>query len=125
MNNVLLVFFGAGLGGVLRYGLSNGIHILLGRNFPYGTLTVNISGCFLMGLLSTILLDHVDGMSSQLRALLLIGFLGSYTTFSAFSMETLNLFESGNWFGAITNILSNTAISLLAVWLGILGGRSL
>lgn len=125
LQNIFLVFIGAGFGGVFRFLVSNGIHMLCGKNFPYGTLAVNISGCFLMGLLSTFLLEHFNGISPQLRALLLIGVLGGYTTFSSFSLETLNLFGSGNWLYGMINIVANTVISLLALWVGILGGRSL
>lgn len=125
MSHSLFIFLGAGFGGVLRYWTSNGIHLLFGRNYPYGTLAVNVSGCFLMGLFTALLLEHFDGTSPQLRALLLIGFLGGYTTFSAFSIETLNLFESGHGLSAIINILSNTMMCLMAVWIGVIGGRSL
>lgn len=125
MNNTALIFFGAGIGGVLRYWVSNGVYMVLGRQFPYGTLIVNVSGCFLMGLLFIITLERVDGLGAQLRALLLIGLLGGYTTFSSFSIETINLFENGNWVSAITNILLSTMVCLLAAWLGVLGGRSL
>ena len=102
--NTLLIFFGAGTGGVFRYWISNGIYWLLGRQFPYGTLVVNATGSFLMGFLFALILERFDGIGPQLRALLLIGFLGGYTTFSSFSIETLNLFENGAWISAILNI---------------------
>lgn len=125
MNNTLLIFFGAGLGGVLRYWISQNMYLLLGRQFPYGTLVVNVSGSFVMGLLFVLILDRFDGIGSQLRAFLLIGILGGYTTFSSFSIETLNLFESGAWFSASLNILLSVVLSILAVWLGVIGGRQL
>src|SRR5580692_9886839 len=102
--NSTLIFIGAGLGGVCRYWISNGVHFLFGKHFPYGTLVVNVSGCFLMGLLFVLTLERFDGIGSEFRALLLIGLLGGYTTFSSFSMETINLFESGNWSSALMNI---------------------
>lgn len=101
----LLIFLGAGFGGICRYWISNGIHWLLGRQFPYGTLIVNATGCFLMGFLFVLILERLNGIGQQLRLLLLIGFLGGYTTFSSFSIETLNLYESGDLFGASLNIL--------------------
>lgn len=125
MNNTLLIFLGAGFGGVLRYWVSNGAYLLLGRQFPYGTLVVNISGCFLMGLLFVLTLERLDGIGSQLRALLLIGLLGGYTTFSSFSIETINLFESGNWLSAITNVVLSAILCIGAAWLGVIGGRNL
>ncbi|MCX7115558.1 MAG: fluoride efflux transporter CrcB [Gammaproteobacteria bacterium] len=123
MPHTFLIFLGAGCGGVTRYWMSNATHWLLGRQFPYGTLMVNISGSFLMGLLFTLILDRFDGIGPQLRSLLLIGFLGGYTTFSSFSMETLNLIESGAGFSAFLNIVLSVTLCILAAWLGVLGGR--
>lgn len=125
MINNLLIFIGAGCGGLFRYWLSSGIYSLVGRQFPYGTLFVNVSGCFLMGLLFVLTVERFDGSGSQLRALLLIGLLGGYTTFSSFSIETVNLFESGNWLSALMNILLSTIICIIATWLGVIGGRNL
>lgn len=124
MMNTLLIFFGAGLGGVVRYWVSNSVHLLLGRHFPYGTLVVNVSGCFLMGFLFIILLERFNGMGSQFRSFLLIGFLGGYTTFSAFSIETLNLLEKDALIGAMINILLSVILCLLAAWLGMIGGKN-
>jgi fluoride exporter len=125
MNDVLLVFLGAGLGGTCRYGISNLVHGLLGRDFPYGTLAVNTAGSFLMGLFFILVLDRFAGIAPQLRSFLLIGFLGGFTTFSSFSIETLNLFESGAWVAASLNILLNIILCISLAWLGVLGARSL
>ncbi len=121
----ILIFIGAGLGGIARYRLSNYIYSLIGKNFPYGTLLVNVTGCFFMGLVFTVLLERFNGIGSELRALLLIGFLGGYTTFSSFSMETFNLFENGAWFSAMLNILLSVFLCTIAVWAGVIGGRNL
>lgn len=121
----LLIFVGAGCGGIFRYWISNVSYWLLGRQFPYGTLVVNVSGCFLMGILFVFLLERFNGFGPQLRSLLLIGFLGGYTTFSSFSIETLNLFENGALLSAIVNILLSVILCLAATWLGIIGGRQL
>lgn len=125
MINTLLIFLGAGIGGVFRYWVSNGVYWLMGRQFPYGTLVVNASGCFLMGLLFVLTLERFDGIGPQLRSLLLIGLLGGYTTFSSFSIETLNLFESGAWVSATLNIFISVVLCLVLTWLGVLGGRQL
>lgn len=125
MINSLLIFLGAGSGGVLRYWISNGIHLLLGREFPYGTFAVNVSGCFLMGFLFVLTVEWLEGSASQWRALLLVGLLGGYTTFSSFSMETVALFEKGDWQVALANIVLSLATCLVATWLGVTGGRAL
>jgi len=123
--NTLFIFLGAGAGGVFRYWISNLTYSLLGRAFPYGTLIVNVSGCFLMGLLFVVILERFDGISAQLRSLLLIGVLGGYTTFSTFSIETINLFENGEHLSAAANILLSVILCITATWLGVLGGRQL
>lgn len=125
MSETILIFIGAGLGGVLRFWISNISYFFLGRQFPYGTLIVNVSGCFLMGLLFVLLLERFNGSGSQLRSLLLIGLLGGYTTFSSFSIETLNLFENGAFLSGATNILLSIMLCLAATWLGVIGGRQL
>lgn len=125
MINIILIFLGSGLGAVSRYGASHLIHRILGRDFPYGTLIVNASGSFVMGLLFILILERFAGFAPQLRAFLLIGFLGGYTTFSSFSMETLILFENGAWISASINILLNMIVCISLAWLGVLGARSL
>ena len=125
MLDTLLIFVGAGFGGVFRFWISNISYWFLGRQFPYGTLIVNVSGCFLMGFLFILLLERFDGIGTQLRSLLLIGFLGGYTTFSSFSIETLNLFENGASVSAALNIILSIILCLAATWLGVIGGRQL
>jgi fluoride exporter len=125
MTHTLLIFLGAGIGGILRYWVSNSIYWLLGRQFPYGTLVVNVSGCFLIGFLFILILERFDGIGPQLRSFLLVGLLGGYTTFSSFSIETLNLFENGSWLSAMLNIFLSVILCLSATWLGVIGGRQL
>lgn len=125
MLHSFLIFFGAGIGGVFRYWISNSAHWFLGEKFPHGTLIVNVSGCFLMGLLFVILLERFDGPGMQLRAFLLIGVLGGYTTFSSFSIEAFNLLESGDWLNATWYIFLSVILCVAAVWLGVVSGKQL
>jgi CrcB protein len=108
----------------LRYGASVGVYSLLGRGFPYGTLFVNVSGSLLMGLLSIVMLERFN-IGPEWRAAILIGLLGSFTTFSTFSIETLNLLEQGDMVRAFSNIALSVIVCLAAVWLGISLGRQL
>lgn len=125
LNTSLLIFIGAGFGGLFRYWVSNGIYFLFGRHFPYGTLFVNVSGCFLMGLLFVLTLERSDNTGPELRALFLVGLLGGYTTFSSFSVETINLLETGHTWSALLNIILSVVVCIIATWLGLLWGRSL
>jgi len=125
MSHYILIFLGCGVGGLSRYWISNGIHLLLGQRFPYGTLIVNVTGSFLMGLLFILILERFYTIAPQLRAFLLIGLLGGYTTFSSFSLETMNLFLQGEILKMILNIVLSILLCLLATGAGIIIGRQL
>jgi CrcB protein len=108
----------------LRYGASLGVYSLLGRGFPYGTMFVNVTGSLLMGLLSIMMLERFN-IGPEWRAAILVGLLGSFTTFSTFSIETLNLMEQGDMMRAFANIALSVIVCLIAVWIGISLGRQL
>lgn len=108
----------------MRFLVANGIYSLLGRGFPHGTLFVNISGSFLMGFLSTLLLQRFS-IAVEYRAAIFIGFFGAYTTFSTFALETVNLFEEGSFLKACLNIFLSVVLCLVAVWFGLIWGRTL
>ncbi len=95
-----------------------------GRGFPYGTLTVNVLGSLAMGLLYELFLQRLS-ISPEVRALLLVGFLGAFTTFSAFSIETVHLIEQGDLLKAVGNILASVILCVLATWCGLLIARQL
>jgi len=120
-----LAFIAAGgaTGALMRYWLSNGVYALLGRGFPYGTLTVNVTGSLLMGFIYVFMIERMD-ISVEWRAGLMIGLLGAFTTFSTFSIETLNLIESGEQLKAAMNILLSVTLCILGCWLGMVVGRN-
>jgi len=121
-----LVFVAAGgaTGAVLRYLVSTGLHSILGRGFPYGTLAVNISGSLAMGLLFVLLIERMDA-GIEWRAGLMIGLLGAFTTFSSFSIETLNLLEAGEHLKASINVLLSVTLCIVCAWVGMILGRQL
>ena len=120
------ILFGGGVGALLRFVVSSGVYQWLGRDFPYGTLTVNVLGSFLIGLLSEgLLVEPVGRLAAAYRPALLVGFLGAFTTFSTFSLETLGLLEQGQLLRALTNVLVSVLLCLAAVALGVYLGRLL
>jgi fluoride exporter len=115
----LWVALGSAIGGVARYGLSGIVAHQAGETFPWGTLVVNVTGSFVIGFLAT--LTGTDGrwlVPSQGRQFLMTGICGGYTTFSSFSLQTLNLTRDGQWFRAGMNVVLSVVLCLVAVWLG-------
>jgi len=124
MKVLVFIALGGAVGAILRYGASIGIYSLFGRGFPYGTLFVNVFGSLLMGVLTVMLLERLD-IGAEWRAAVLVGLLGSFTTFSTFSIETLYLLEQGESMRAVVNMVLSVLLCLAAVWFGVLLGRQL
>ena len=124
MMQALAIAGGGAIGALMRFYASTGIYAWLGRGFPYGTLFVNVTGSILMGFLYVWFLDRVQ-VSPEMRAALLVGVLGAFTTFSTFSIETLNLLENGEWMKAVTNIVLSVLLCIAGAWLGVILGRQL
>ena len=115
----LWIALGSALGGVGRYWLSGVIARRFGEAFPVGTLVVNATGSFVIGFIAS--LTRPEGrllLSASGRQFLMVGICGGYTTFSSFSLQTLNLAREGEWFYAGANVVASLLLCLLAVWLG-------
>lgn len=124
MVRLLAIAGGGAAGAVARYWVSGRVYQWLGTGFPWGTLAVNVAGSFLIGLLAILLIERMP-YSAEWRSLLIIGFLGAFTTFSTFSLETLALIEQADYAKALANALLSVVACLAATWLGVVAGRAL
>lgn len=123
MHDYFAVAIGGSIGAMLRFLVTDLLGYRLGRDFPYGTLAVNVAGSFLIGLLFVLLREKFP-VTEPLRVGIIVGFLGALTTFSSFSLDTLALLEEGLLLRAGTNIVLNLVFCLFAVWAGtLLAGR--
>ena len=127
MSLYLWIAVGSALGGVSRFALSGYVAHHFGETFPWGTLLVNVSGCFLIGFFAA-LTDPAEGRllaGPTARQFFMTGLCGGYTTFSSFGLQTLNLVRDGDWLRAGGNVTGSVATCLLAVWLGQLAASCL
>ena len=115
----LYIIIGAVGGAPLRYWLQMRVQETSSTLFPIGTIAVNVTGCLVMGLLAALAEEH-DVLNRDARLLLMVGFLGSYTTFSSFGLDTFHLLRDGEVGQAIANMFISNAAGLLAVWVGFL-----
>jgi fluoride exporter len=120
MASYLLVFLGAGIGGALRHGVNVGCARMCGTAFPWGTLTVNVVGSFIMGALAGWLAFKAgEGWSQSLRLLLTTGILGGFTTFSAFSLDAVLIWERGQIGLAATYVAASVVLSIAGLIAGL------
>lgn len=124
MSQLLFIAAGGALGAVLRFAVSNAVYAVTGRDFPYGTLTVNVLGSLLMGVFYVLLVERLVD-AAEWRGFLLIGVLGAFTTFSTFSIETLSLFENGEHLRALANMFFSVSLCVIATWVGVVAIRQL
>jgi fluoride exporter len=123
---VHLIFIGLGgfAGAVTRYLVDGWVSGATGGGFPWGTLAINASGSFLLGLLAALTIDR-SLLSPEIRGPVLIGFIGAYTTFSTWMLESWRLVESGSWAPALANLGGSVALGLVAVFAGLAVGRAI
>lgn len=114
---LLIALFGA-IGTLTRYGLQGIVQIKMGSTFPYGTLLINLTGCFLLGLIGQLTLNRVI-VPAEWRMAIAVGFFGGYTTFSSFGWETAKMFEAGEWLRASTYVAASVVLGLLLSVAGI------
>ena len=123
MLQLLVIGCGGAVGAMMRYGLGLRVTLLAGSAFQWGTLLVNIVGCFLAGLLFALAVTRIP-LSDLLRNGLQIGLLGGFTTFSAFSIDAITLFDQGLWLRGLLYIVTSVIVSLLGAYLGMSVGRN-
>ncbi|HEY0368218.1 MAG TPA: fluoride efflux transporter CrcB [Chthoniobacterales bacterium] len=119
MLNYILVMLGGAIGTGARFWLSGLVAVRYGETFPLGTMIVNVSGCFLVGVLATTS-DPLGYfvIAPNVRQFLLLGICGGYTTFSSFSLQTLDLARDGDWLRAALNVVLSLALCFLGTWAG-------
>ena len=122
MSTLLVIGCGGFLGAISRYMVSGWAYTIFGTGMPYGTLIVNLVGSFLLGIVAQLILAG-NILTATASSFLGIGFLGAFTTFSTFSVQTLELLESGSPLKALLNILLNLLLCLIGAWGGLSIGR--
>jgi CrcB protein len=124
MGRILLIGFAGLIGTLSRYFLAGAFGRRFGESFPIGTIIINVVGCFLAGFLFYLLQER-SLVSETVRLAIMVGFLGGFTTFSAFGLQTFTLFRDGEMLLALMNLVVSNLVGLLFVWVGFLLARVL
>lgn len=122
IQKLLWLALAGALGTVSRYGLAGFVHKFGGASFPWGTFVVNVTGCFVAGLLWA-LFENRWPVSGEMRVIVLVGFMGAFTTFSAFILETGELVRSAEWMRAAANMIFQNGLGFIALFAGMMLGR--
>ncbi len=117
------ISLGAISGALIRYYLNLWFVKIFGNNIPYGTLFINLTGCLVMGFFSTLLLEKVVNISIELKLLVAVGFLGSYTTFSTYGLEVYLLIQKGYFAAALSYWLGSAVLGVCGIYLGAIAAR--
>lgn len=123
MHKILLLALAGTCGTLARYWLSGAVHGVLGRDFPWGTAVVNLVGCLLFGLI-WVLADERQLIRAEMRVVILVGFMGAFTTFSSLIFETSELLRGSQWGLAALNLLGQNVLGFAAFYLGTALGRA-
>lgn len=118
MKHLVFIALGGAGGAVSRYLMANLIHASLNSKFPYPTLMVNLLGSFMIGIMYVLIIEKA-ALHPDWRSVLMIGFLGAFTTFSAFSIETINLMQNGYLGSALLYMVFSVVVCVFAAWLGV------
>lgn len=121
---VVLVALAGAVGTLMRYALAGAVQRVAPATFPYGTLVVNVVGCLLFGLVWSLAEERLV-ISSETRTILLVGFMGAFTTFSTYAFETAALLRDAEWATAAGNLLAQNVVGIAALLLGLALGRAL
>jgi fluoride exporter len=124
MTKYLMVAIGGALGSVLRFWVGGYVSNRMGSRFPYGTFVINVTASFLIGLILTLLAER-SHWSANWRYFIPIGFIGGFSTFSAFEYETFQSFQNGEVLMAGLNVVLSVIVGFVSVWLGVITGRSM
>jgi CrcB protein len=122
--HLVLIGLGGFAGAITRYLVDGWVVRATGGSFPWGTLVVNVSGSFLLGLLAAMTIDRAT-LPAEIRGPVLIGFIGAYTTFSTYMLESWRLVETGAWPSAVANLAGSVVLGLVAVFAGLALGRAI
>ena len=122
MRTILAVAAGGAFGALMRWWVAQGVYALLGRGFPFGTLVVNAAGSLAMGVVYVVFFERYE-VPPEWRAALVVGFLGAFTTFSTFSMDTLALIQQGEHAKAGMNVVLSVVLCIAGCWLGMTAAR--
>ena len=124
MDRYLMIALGGAAGAVARYQLAAIVQARIPAGFPLGTFVVNVSGCLVMGVAMTLLTERVV-VHPNWRFLIPIGFIGAYTTFSTFELETFRAISEGSWVIGVGNVVASVVVGYIALWLGVVAARAL